>query len=144
MLSIATLEKRISLYDAYVDAHFRKANGWACIDKDGQRAMRRDLGFAVTNDQRSRVEIARFKREKPTRYFAYMNEDENGRWTIQTFAGDILSDRVTIKATHRHSGNLSKERVYFTCTGINGVIYHGMGFGSGTYCRMQAAKGGKR
>jgi hypothetical protein len=104
----------------------------------------------LTNDERSKVEVAAFMQEKPDRYFAYWNA--RGRWsrpgepaalipgdTITTWPGDVLA---TITWTGEvFASSFSDRRQSFRARGINGVTYSGTAYlTAGDYVRMRAVR----
>ncbi|EKD38988.1 MAG: hypothetical protein ACD_75C00540G0004 [uncultured bacterium] len=134
MLSIKEIERRLSAQKYYIQNVLKKdiSRGYS-LNPEESRAIDKACG-KVTNDQRARVELASFKKDKPAKYIGYMSGNTITNWTGKPIA------RITSKKSHKHRGWISTEKVYFDAVGINGVKYYGMGFGDGIYCRMTARK----
>lgn len=126
-----TLRAQLDVHNAEVDARFRdKPTGWASYKPD-------DLEhYAPTNDERSAIEVYEFVRDKPERYFAYV--ELNAR-TVTTWTGQKLGTITRIGREYRDA--FGGQRIPITVQGINGVRYHGIYFvSSGDYCRLRAYK----
>lgn len=89
----------------------------------------------VTNELRSQVEVAWFVREKPTKYFLYINEKTK---QATTWTGDVLGD---VGFGRPWTSNFGDERVSVTIYAVNGCQYHGTYFkSSGNYARVRRGK----
>lgn len=98
------------------------------------------------NAATSRREVRSFKRDKPTRYFAYhaparLSELRNGEVgrRITTWTGDDLA-RVTWKGDVYRS-NFGDRRQAFRALAVNGCTYSGVTYlDAGDYVRMRKVK----
>ena len=92
---------------------------------------------SITNDERSKAEVANFKKNKPKQYFAYYSFISN---QVTTWTGDKLGDIVSKGEEWR--SNMGDRRVQIKVKGINGVTYSGIAFlDAGDYTRLKAVKG---
>jgi len=93
----------------------------------------------VTNEERSAVEIAEFCRDKPDRYFCYIDEEKG---TATTFTGDVIGlvrfgDEFQCPAFGGWS-----TRQHIRINASNGCKYYGTYFKScGDYARIRKFKG---
>jgi hypothetical protein len=98
----------------------------------------------ITNEERSRREVATFIAEPPFRYFAYQSHDATiGRLRrfdlITTWKGDKLAEVVSVGQLW--TSNMGDKRQAFQARGVNGVLYSGTAYLScGDYVRMRAVK----
>lgn len=89
-----------------------------------------------SNDERSALELFEFQRDKPERYFLYINEAEK---LATTWTGEKLGD-VSFGRVWRD--NFGGKRRAVTVRAITGETYHGTYFASaGDYARVRKAKG---
>lgn len=97
----------------------------------------------VTNEDRSRVEVYEFKRDKPHKYFAYVYRDgmTNRLESVRTFTGDLIG-RITWHGPIyevRGFGPFPSQRQNLRINAVNGLTYSAVYFlSSGDYCRMKA------
>lgn len=93
------------------------------------------LDCQVENSERSAVEVFEFCRQKPQRYFLYINEEKK---LATTWAGDKLG---TVELGRSYRDNFGGKRISVVVHGINGLHYHGTYFKSaGNYARIKAFK----
>ncbi|WP_210164705.1 hypothetical protein [Bradyrhizobium elkanii] len=87
-----------------------------------------------TNEERSALEVFEFLRDKPERYFLYINRDKG---VATTWTGEELG-RVTFGREYRD--NFGGKRVAITVHAITGDTYHGTYYkSSGDYARVKKA-----
>lgn len=97
----------------------------------------------VTNEDRSRVEVYEFKRDKPHKYFAYVYRDgmTNQLESVRTFTGDLIG-RITWHGPVyevRGFGPFPSQRQNLRINAVNGLTYSAVYFlSSGDYCQMKA------
>jgi hypothetical protein len=85
-----------------------------------------------TNEERSALEVFEFLRDKPARYFLYINAEKK---LATTWTGEELG-RVTFGRTYRD--NFGGERVAITVQAVSGDTYHGTYYkSSGDYARVK-------
>jgi hypothetical protein len=89
----------------------------------------------VANKERSAVDVYEFTRDKPERYFVYINEKDR---LATTWMGDRLGN---VSLGREWRDNLGGKRVSITIRAINGETYHGTFYKSaGDYARIKKAK----
>ncbi len=108
----------------------------------------------VPNEERGRLEVYEFLRDKPNRYFAYVTlfdrpESRNGRviyGTIGTFPGHVLGDIVWRGQPYDvHGFGYPSTRQNLRIEAINGLMYSAVYYeSSGDYCRMKVMSSSKR
>ncbi|WP_407156327.1 hypothetical protein [Bradyrhizobium sp. STM 3557] len=87
-----------------------------------------------TNEERSALEVFEFLRDKPARYFLYINAEKR---TATTFTGDTLG---TVSFGREYRDNFGGKRVAVTIRAITGETYHGTYYkSSGDYARIKKA-----
>lgn len=92
-------------------------------------------GMEVSNEDRTALELFKFKRDKPTRYTAYASESDN---SVTTWTGEKLGD-ASFKQTWRD--NLGSTRQHVTIVAVNGCCYWGTYYKSqGDLVRMTMRK----
>jgi hypothetical protein len=94
--------------------------------------IRRD----VTNAERSAIELFEFCRDKPDRYFLYINEE---KCVAGTWPGDVLGT-VTFGREYKSPafGGWPSTRVPVTIDAVNGCKYTGTYYkSSGNYARVR-------
>jgi hypothetical protein len=109
----------------------------------------------ATNEERSAVEVYRFKERRPAEYFGYVKlpdgweaRDDNGRGrygklygatgALTTWTGQHLG---TVQFGRAWRDNFGGTRVPVTVKAITGDVYHGTYFASaGDYARIRRAK----
>jgi len=90
-----------------------------------------------SNEELSALEVYDFKRDKPERYFAYV--DKEFRF-LTTWTGERLA-RIYYQGCETRD-NFGGKRRYFRAEAINGLVYWGYHFSSsGDYARMYELKG---
>jgi hypothetical protein len=88
-----------------------------------------------TNDERSAIEVFEFCRNKPERYFLYINADKH---VATTWTGKFLGDVTFGKAWRDNFGGM---RVSVRIRAINGCQYTGTYFKTaGDYARVRRVK----
>ncbi|KRR21691.1 hypothetical protein [Bradyrhizobium retamae] len=88
-----------------------------------------------TNEERSALEVFEFLRDKPARYFLYINREKG---VATTWTGEVLG-RVTFGREYRD--NFGGKRIAVRIAAISGDEYHGTYFvSSGDYARVQKVK----
>jgi hypothetical protein len=88
-----------------------------------------------TNVERSELEIFEFCRDKPDRYFLYIEE---GNSTATTFMGDCLG---TVQFGMKYRDNFGGKRQPVRIEAINGETYSGTYYkSSGNYARVRKVK----
>lgn len=97
----------------------------------------------VTNHERSLIEVYEFVRDKPNKYFAYVDVD---KMVIANFPGVVLG-KITWKGPEYRLragfGGIDSVRQNLRIAGINNVVYSAVYYkSSGDYCRMKAFKNG--
>lgn len=102
------------------------------------------MSATITNEERSRREVEAFKRDVPSRYFAYHagpifrprgDRVGVGR-TITTWTGDLLANVVDVGDVWR--SNMGDRRQSFRARAVNGATYSGIAYlDSGDYVRMR-------
>lgn len=98
-----------------------------------------------TNEERSALEVYRFKNDPPDRYVAYVSlpadrarDEAYARGRMTTWTGDDLG-ACYLGGTVRD--NFGGKRYPIRVEGINGRKYHGWYYASsGNYCRVKACK----
>jgi hypothetical protein len=87
---------------------------------------------AITNEERSAIEVFEFMRDKPERYFLYINE---ARGIATTWTGAKLG---VVWLGRRYRDNFGGERVSISIRAINGESYSGTFYkSSGDYARVR-------
>lgn len=120
------LKAKNDLYKEYTK-RFIKKNGWKVITKEEQEETKKYLGFEITNEDRSKIELYEFMNVKPKEYFAYIDEKTS---KMTNWMGEVLGNVQFLTTSSRPS---------IKVTAINGVTYKGTYFKqSGTYCRIKA------
>lgn len=131
MINIRTVRK--------IEAHekrtreFLKEKGKNWLSAEESKQIDREMGYGVTNEMRSNVEVYRFMKEKPKKYFLYIGhaEREATTWTGQKLGRVLMG--------HAYHSNFGDIRIPIDVIGINGVKYHGTYFKSaGDYARITA------
>lgn len=84
----ADIEKRLAAFDAWLGKRRSYPVGSA------------PAGMEVSNEDRTALELFKFKRDKPTRYTAYASESDNSVTTWTGDVGDAL-DKAAKKAGGR-------------------------------------------
>lgn len=96
---------------------------------------------AITNEERSRREVAAFLADVPATYFAYQSHDVTvghlRRYDmISTWTGAKLAEVESVGTVYR--SNMGDRRQSFRAIGINGATYSGIAFlSAGDYVRMR-------
>lgn len=111
--------------------------GWASYKPEEKPANVPD----VTNEERSKVEVFEFMRDKPRRYFAYVRLQAGHQVPVTTFTGDILGQIVWLGQPYTVAGfgPFPSVRQNLRIEAINGLVYSAVYFkSSGDYCRMKA------
>lgn len=89
----------------------------------------------VTNELRSKIETYEFIKDKPERYFIYINEKEQ---IATTWMGDYLG-KVSFGSVYR--SNMSDRRQSIDIAAVNGLKYYGTYYkDAGNYARIKAYK----
>jgi len=89
----------------------------------------------ITNEERSRAEVAMFKDLKPSSITGYVNEKHA---ILTTWCGDTLG---TIQFGKQYRNNMGDMRQSIRVKGINGITYSGTYFKSaGDYARLKQCK----
>ena len=105
--------------------------GWASYREEDRPAT----VPAVSNDERSAIEVYEFVSNPPERYFLYVNEDAR---TVTTWTGEKLGDLLRGDGYYSSFGDM---RVPVTVHAINGRTYHGTYYKSaGSYARVKMAR----
>lgn len=105
--------------------------GWASYREEDRPAT----VPAVSNDERSAIEVYEFMTAPPERCFLYVNEDAR---TVTTWTGEKLGDLLRGDGYYSSFGDM---RVPVTVHAINGRTYHGTYYKSaGSYARVKMAK----
>lgn len=98
----------------------------------------------MSNEERSKVEVYEFVRDKPQRYFAYVYHDGfTGKPTsVRTFTGSVLGHVTWYGPEYKvHAIGQPSTRQNLRVVGMNGVVYSAVYYkSSGDYCRMKAFK----
>jgi len=126
--------KKVEKYNLFVKRYLRlKRKNW--LSPEEQKAIKTKLGYSVTNEMRSKVEIYYFKKEKPKTYFIYINATTK---KATTWTGDNLGN---CRFGTPYKSNFGDTRQNIDVYGINGIKYHGTYFkSSGDYARIKAYK----
>ena len=94
--------------------------------------------LAVTNEERSAVEVYEFTHDPPANYFLYVNEKEA---KATTWTGDLLGKASFGQEYKCPAFGRCSVRVPITISAINGRTYHGTYFkSSGDYARVRISK----
>ena len=134
----ARLRDKIDRYYAAQERLFPGRNGFTPMDIEMVLASA-GIDAAPTNEERSAVEVYEFMRDKPVKYFAYVNTNERqpGLGQVTTWTGDLLG---ACSFGREYRDKFGGKRVPITVHGINGLTYHGTYFKSaGDYCRLKAS-----
>lgn len=114
----------------------------AC-EETGDTEQARHLRLNAANIATSAREVAEWKANPPTTYFAYVKVAvvaTGGRGTITTWMGDVLGACVL---GPEWRDNFGGRRRSLYIDGNNGTAYTGTYFASaGDYCRIRRVKGG--
>src|SRR5574338_481688 len=97
-----------------IDQRYRKKNGWASYPSGTA------FSAEIDNDDSSAIEVYEFVRDKPEKYFLYINEKEG---TATTWIGDILGT-VSFGTTYR--AVFGDKRQHVRVYAINGKTYSGI------------------
>ena len=106
---------------------FKKSNGWIIIPAYEETPVE------FTNNDISKIEVYEWLRDKPEKYFLYIDEKT---WTATTFTGDKLG-----KVFHgkKYRDNFGGIRMSITIYGTNKIKYYGTYYmSSGNYARIKA------
>lgn len=108
------------------------------LSPEEQKELKNLIGFTLTNDMRAALELHYFKKEKPNKYFAYISEDENGKYILSLWTGVKIG---SVFMGREYRNNFGDTRVNFDCIAITGEKYHGIYFKSaGDYARITKYK----
>ena len=92
-------------------------------------------GRSPTNEERSKVEVYEWNKNKPNKYFLYINRTKN---LATTWMGDPLGKVVF---GNEYRANFGGKRIPITVYGTNGCNYHGTYYSSsGDYARVTMMK----
>jgi|LakMenEpi03Aug12_release.lakeMendotaPanAssembly.Ray.scaffolds.fasta_scaffold554145_2 hypothetical protein len=129
-----TTVKKVEKHEALTQRYLRmKKKNW--LSPEEQKAIKTKLGFSVTNEMRSKVEIYYFNKDKPKTYFIYIDATKK---IATTWTGDNLG---VCHFGQSYKSNFGDIRQNIDVYGINGVKYHGVYFkSSGNYARLKAYK----
>jgi hypothetical protein len=143
--SIERIREAIEYYET-------RRNGRTCIkvveSHEILEEIRNKLGFWLNNNHRSRLEIAKFKADKPIHYFAYHNAspfyaDPITRLHYGDHIQNWMSDQLgtVVWSGDPYHCNMGDIRQNFRCQAINGLTYSGTAYlSAGDYVRMRAIK----
>jgi hypothetical protein len=108
------------------------------------------VGLAVTNEERSAVEVYEFVENPPERYFLYIKQetcqtvlggDHNVSGRATTWTGEPLGD---VGFGREFRSNWGDRRIDINVYAINGRTYNGTYYKSaGDYARVKMCKGSK-
>lgn len=133
MINIRTV-KKVERYENFVKEYL-KSKGKNYLTPDEQKYIKSELGYCITNDDRSNVELYYFMKERPKKYFLYINEEKR---TATTWTGEKLG---TVYMGSTYTSNFGDKRRNIDVIGINGIKYHGTFYkSSGDYARVIAYK----
>lgn len=121
---------------------FVQKNGWTVIPADAVPPV------TITNEERSMIERFEFCRDKPDRYFLYVqgtpnNEPNHSQVTVTTFTGATLGEgklgvKYRVKGRRGQPGGPADVRYPITVTAINGETYKGVYYADqGTFARVR-------
>lgn len=126
-----TARRELDELDAWVDAK-RGRNGWASYHQEDVPAHLQH----VDNELRGAVEYYEWMRDKPRKYFIYVNEQAR----LATTWNGVMLGAVMFGREYR--GNMGDVRVPITVRGLNGLSYRGTYYKSaGDYARITAHVG---
>lgn len=116
MLTAEQYQEYRARYDAY--------HTWRGNRSSISAAERESAPQGTTNEETSAIEVYEFMQDKPTRYTAYLKENESSftRGSFTTWTGETLGSLHIWKRTRDGFGN---KVWYVSAVGINGVKYHG-------------------
>ena len=125
------IRARIDRLHKWFDLIRDKRTGWVSYRPSDKPASVPD----VTNEEQSAVEVYEFLRDKPGRYFLYINEKKA---KATTWTGEKLG-KVVFGREYRD--NLGGVRVPIDVYAINGLRYYGTYYkSSGDYARIKRCK----
>lgn len=132
MLSFKQIEKSQAITLNWLKEH--KTN---CIRPEDQKEINAIPGFKpYTSRDISRLEVYKFKKEKPLKYFFYVNEDKR---EVTTWTGEKLGSITAMYG--KHNSNFGDVRIFLDIKGVNGIKYHAVYYKSaGDYARATAFK----
>jgi len=105
------------------------------LSSDEQKMIKNTLGYSVTNEMRSKVEVYEFKKSKPKEYILYVDAAKK---IATTWTGEFLG-RVIFGTYYR--SNFGDERICIDVIGVNNINYHGVFFKSaGDYAIIKSYK----
>lgn len=117
--------------NAWVETR-RDKTGWASYRQEEVPAHLQH----VDNDLTSAVEYYEWLRDKPRRYFLYVNE---ARRQVTTWTGEVLG---SVQFGNQYTSNMGDVRIPVHVKGNNGISYHGTYYQSaGDYARITAHVG---
>ena len=128
------LREKIEKHSRWVDT-IRDKNGWASYTVEN---IPEDVPNP-TNEERTLVEIYEFMRDKPERYFVYVDEQkqEVTTWTGFTIGKCTLGPVYKVPAF----GGFPSKRQSIRFKAINGCEYYGTYYtSSGNYARVKRVK----
>lgn len=119
-------------YDAYEQARARICASPTCVTPDEARL----LPPALSNDERSALEVYEFCRDLPADYFCYVDTASN---RVTTWPGQTLGRIVAWGQPF--TSNMGDKRRYLRVAAINGLTYGGYYYcSSGDYARLKMLK----
>jgi hypothetical protein len=124
------LRTKINRYDCEARQRFTQSSGCVVIPLSEKPTLPPE----PTNEERAACEVYEFLRDKPDKYFCYVNEERN---EVTTWTGVKLG---TVSFGYPYRDNFGGERTPVTVRAINGVRYHGTYYHgmSGNYARLKA------
>lgn len=123
-----TARRELDELRAWVDTK-RGRNGWASYRREDVPAHLQH----VDNELTSAVEFYEWLRDKPRRYFLYVNE---ARRQVTTWTGEVLG---SVQFGNPYTSNMGDVRIPVHVEGNNGISYHGTYYQSaGDYARITA------
>jgi hypothetical protein len=134
------LRKKINRFDAWVDSQRNPRSGWASYrEQDIPRGLP-----VPSNEERSQVEVYEFCRNRPDKYFIYVQRNKcapgvyDNKFTATTWTGQALGYGFLGRRYTTGAGLRVSVRYPVRFTAITGDQYHGTYYASaGDYARVK-------